>query len=234
MRIYTTADCSGSPAAIGSAAAFSSPGLTVSAATGSTTFTATATDAAGNTSLCSTGFVYQRLRRESGGDAATPTAAPARLRQAVADACPASLITFDMDTVVTPIDLTSGEIALTKNATIRGPGAGQLRIHQTGGSRLFSVAPGVTAAIEKLTVDEGWGADGNGRGGNIYNHNGTLTVSEADDHARCRPGRRRHRHLCRRRRDGDDDDPRQRDRLQRRRPWRRALPLVRARDRPPC
>ena len=55
MRLYSTAGCTGSPAATGTAAAFASPGLTVTVAAGSTTtFRATATDAAGNVSACST------------------------------------------------------------------------------------------------------------------------------------------------------------------------------------
>jgi DNA-binding beta-propeller fold protein YncE len=55
VNIYTSTDCSGAPAATGSAATFASPGLTVSVADNSTTtFRATATDAAGNLSPCST------------------------------------------------------------------------------------------------------------------------------------------------------------------------------------
>ena len=55
VRLYPTADCSGAPAATGSAEAFASPGLQVTVGVGSTTtYTATATDAAGNTSACST------------------------------------------------------------------------------------------------------------------------------------------------------------------------------------
>jgi hypothetical protein len=55
VRVYATAGCTGSPAATGTAAAFASPGLTVTVAAGSTTtFRATATDAAGNASACST------------------------------------------------------------------------------------------------------------------------------------------------------------------------------------
>src|SRR4051794_19573291 len=55
VKIYPTAACTGSPAATGTAANFSSPGLTVSVLDNtSTTFKATATDAAGNVSGCST------------------------------------------------------------------------------------------------------------------------------------------------------------------------------------
>jgi hypothetical protein len=54
VRLYATAGCSGTPAATGTAAAFTSPGLTVTVADDSTTqFRATATDLAGNTSPCS-------------------------------------------------------------------------------------------------------------------------------------------------------------------------------------
>ncbi|MDQ3935397.1 MAG: hypothetical protein M3340_12295, partial [Actinomycetota bacterium] len=58
VRLYATADCTGTPAATGSAASFSSPGLTVTVANDSqTTYRATATDAAGNTSDCSTSTI---------------------------------------------------------------------------------------------------------------------------------------------------------------------------------
>jgi uncharacterized delta-60 repeat protein len=54
VNLYTTSDCTGSPAATGSAADFSSPGITVSVGNNTTTtFKATATDAAGITSPCS-------------------------------------------------------------------------------------------------------------------------------------------------------------------------------------
>ena len=58
VKLYTTAGCTGSPVATGSAAAFFSPGLTATVGVGSTTtFKATATDAAGNISACSTSSV---------------------------------------------------------------------------------------------------------------------------------------------------------------------------------
>src|SRR5207248_2102527 len=59
VKLYTTSDCSGTAVASGNATAFGSPGLGVSVlANTSTTFKATATDAAGNTSTCSSGFTY--------------------------------------------------------------------------------------------------------------------------------------------------------------------------------
>ena len=55
VSIYSTSDCSGAPAATGSASAFASPGLAVSVGdNSSTTFYATDTDGVGNTSSCST------------------------------------------------------------------------------------------------------------------------------------------------------------------------------------
>ena len=54
VRLYANASCSASPEVTGSAASFASPGLTVAVADDSTSsFGATATDAAGNASSCS-------------------------------------------------------------------------------------------------------------------------------------------------------------------------------------
>src|SRR5205807_887171 len=59
VKLYTTAACTGAPATTGTAAAFASPGLTVAVSDDTTTtFKATATDAAGNTSSCSAGVTY--------------------------------------------------------------------------------------------------------------------------------------------------------------------------------
>jgi hypothetical protein len=56
VRLYTSMDCPDPPVAIGPAAGFASPGLVVSVSDDSTTtFRATAADAAGNTSRCSRG-----------------------------------------------------------------------------------------------------------------------------------------------------------------------------------
>ncbi len=58
VKLYPTASCTGSAAATGTAASFASPGLTVSVSDNTTTtFKATATDAAGNTSSCSSSSV---------------------------------------------------------------------------------------------------------------------------------------------------------------------------------
>ncbi len=58
VRLWTNAGCTLGPAATGTAAEFASPGLTVTVgADSTTTFYATATDAAGNTSPCSTSSI---------------------------------------------------------------------------------------------------------------------------------------------------------------------------------
>jgi YVTN family beta-propeller protein len=70
VQLFTNAMCTGSSVASGSAAAFASPGLVVNVAdNSSTTFYATATDAAGNESACSaSGLTYV--------EDSTPPAAP--------------------------------------------------------------------------------------------------------------------------------------------------------------
>lgn len=71
VRLYATADCSGDPVAQGSAADFASPGFTVQVSYDSTTsYRATATDGAGNTSACSTPISYTEV-------SPPPTAGPA-------------------------------------------------------------------------------------------------------------------------------------------------------------
>src|SRR5437588_29480 len=59
VKLYSNATCTSALAATGTAAAFSSPGLAVAVVDdSSTTFYATATDAAGNVSPCSSGVTY--------------------------------------------------------------------------------------------------------------------------------------------------------------------------------
>ena len=59
VRVYAGPNCTGTPVASGSAAELGSPGIPVNVAAGVTaTFSATATDAAGNTSACSAPISY--------------------------------------------------------------------------------------------------------------------------------------------------------------------------------
>ena len=63
VRVYAGSACAGAPVATGSAAELRSPGIAVDVAEGLTaSFSATATDAAGNTSTCSAPISYTRQR----------------------------------------------------------------------------------------------------------------------------------------------------------------------------
>ncbi len=103
------------------------------------------------------------------------------LRQAVIDACPDSTITFDMNTVVSPITLLTGQINIDKNLIIQGPGANLLTVSGNMASRVFYVSPGVTAQINALTVADGSasGSFPTGFGAGIYNDQATLTISDS-------------------------------------------------------
>jgi subtilisin family serine protease len=73
VRVYAGTDCASAPVASGSAAELGSPGITVEVAENSTaSFSATATDAAGNTSACSPPISYTRIH----GDPPPPPPPP--------------------------------------------------------------------------------------------------------------------------------------------------------------
>jgi hypothetical protein len=76
VRLYPNTSCTGTPVT-GTAAAFASPGLSVTVAAGTTTtFKATATDSTGNTSSCSSSSVtYTSDLLDGGFEAATGTPA---------------------------------------------------------------------------------------------------------------------------------------------------------------
>src|ERR1051326_4936674 len=90
------------------------------------------------------------------------------LRQAIADACPGTSITFSG--VTSPITLTSGEIVIDKDLTISGPNAG-LTISGNNSSRIFHVQNGNTVSISNLTFTGGSASFG----GAIFNQ-GNLTI----------------------------------------------------------
>ncbi len=78
VELFTNGSCSGEPAASGSAAALRDPGLAISVADGSTTtITAIATDAAGNSSPCSKPILYAE-RTFCAGRVATAVGTSAR------------------------------------------------------------------------------------------------------------------------------------------------------------
>ena len=107
---------------------------------------------------------------------------PGSLRQAVLDANG----TTGSDTIlfaksVHKITLTSGELAITDDLEIVGPGAKKLTISGNHASRVFDVQSGTEATIEGLTITAGL-ADGSApvypsSGGGILNL-GSLTLDE--------------------------------------------------------
>ena len=115
------------------------------------------------------------------------------LRQAIADACADSTITFNMATVTSPITLTTAELLINKNLTITGPGATTLTIERSAAPatpqfRIFNVTFG-TVSISGLTVTNGRAPDGvlsgniglpGGEGGAIHTTATSLTLSDVN------------------------------------------------------
>jgi hypothetical protein len=127
------------------------------------------------------------------------------LREAIANACPGTTITFDVSapapTVASPIALTGSALTLIRDVTISGPGASTLTVSRTSGTdRIFNVDAGVTATIGGLTISGGQATQGGGianqgtltldavavsgntataEGGGIYSTTGTLMVTNS-------------------------------------------------------
>src|SRR5215813_13327541 len=80
------------------------------------------------------------------------------LRQAIADAAAGDTFELALSYPAT-ITLTSGELAITKNLTIQGPGANTLTIRRANGPefRIFNI--GGTVAISDLTISNGKAID---------------------------------------------------------------------------
>lgn len=110
------------------------------------------------------------------------------LREAIALAAPGDTININ---VVGTVILTSGELVLTRDLRVAGPGANLLSVSGNDSSRVFNVPSGVTAFISDLMIRNGSviGADGmagdpnqsgqdggNAYGGGIYNA-GRLTLA---------------------------------------------------------
>ncbi len=117
---------------------------------------------------------------------------PGSLRDAIANAVSGETIKFASS--VHAITLTSGELAISTNLDIEGPGANKLTISGNNNSRVFDISGPNTVTIAGLTVAHGKSegtiaalangvvnADGSvytaGGGGGIYNEAGaTLTL----------------------------------------------------------
>ena len=110
----------------------------------------------------------------------TSDSGPGSLRNALAVANDGD--TIDATGVSGTILLTSGELQVTHNVTINGPGAGNLAVNGNTTFRVFeNFASNIT--ISGFTITNGFAADNNG-GGGILNHAGlTLTESSVSDSA---------------------------------------------------
>lgn len=103
---------------------------------------------------------------------------PGSLREAIvaANAAPgADLIRFAPEARDGTIALTSGQLSITDDLEIDGPGADRLAISGNDTSRVFQIGRGAAASIDDLTVTHGRAV---GQGGGILNA-GSLTLSHA-------------------------------------------------------
>jgi len=102
---------------------------------------------------------------------------PGSLRQRIADNASlggGNTIIFS-NVVAGTITLTTGELLISNNVTILGPGATVLRVDGNASGRVFHVTNGVAAAISGLTITNG-SVSGAG-GGGILDEGATLAVS---------------------------------------------------------
>jgi DNA-binding beta-propeller fold protein YncE len=100
---------------------------------------------------------------------------PGSLRKTIEMAGAGSSVTF---LVTGTITLTSGELLITNDLTIIGPGAVNLAISGNHTNRVFEIGPNAIVSISGLTIRDGHAADGyyGANGDGIYNQ-GTLSLS---------------------------------------------------------
>ena len=103
------------------------------------------------------------------------------LRQAIADACVGSTITFDPVFFGVPrtITLSSGELVVARNMTITGPGAALLTVSGNNASRVLS-SSNTTLTVSAMTFAGGnsIGSVASGFGGAVLQSGGALTVND--------------------------------------------------------
>lgn len=121
----------------------------------------TAVQMAAHTAHPATNTVYSLL--DSG---------PGSLRDAIACAAARDSIAFGVEGTIA---LTGGEISLTRDVAILGPGALVLTLSGSHSSRLFTVHSNIAVRISGLTLTEGQAPAGEA-GGAVYNA-GELTMS---------------------------------------------------------
>src|SRR5262249_14540865 len=99
-------------------------------------------------------------------------------RAVIAAAQSGDQIVFDPSLQGQTITLTSGELALSKDLDIEGPGADQLTLSGNHASRLFNISAGVTATVAGLPSTNARVVGSSARGGAIVMNAGThLTVA---------------------------------------------------------
>jgi hypothetical protein len=105
---------------------------------------------------------------------------PGSLRQAILDAnAQPGADTIDFaDGLHGTIALASGQLGITDDLTIDGPGADQLAVSGSHRSRVFALSGGVTVSLAGLTITDGRVVGTSESGGGIYNL-GTLTVTNS-------------------------------------------------------
>src|SRR5262249_6920870 len=79
---------------------------------------------------------------------------PGSLRAMINQAAPGDMINF-ADGLQGTIMLTSGELAITNNLDIEGPGADQITVNGNNSSRVFDISPGAKVTIAGLTISNG-------------------------------------------------------------------------------
>src|SRR5262245_37736536 len=102
------------------------------------------------------------------------------LRGEIAAAQSGDTINFAPSLLGQTITLTGGELAITRDLDIEGPGANQLTVSGNHASRVFDISGGVTVTIAGMTMTDGL-ANGSspvlaGTGGGILNF-GSLTLA---------------------------------------------------------
>src|SRR5262249_3717329 len=104
---------------------------------------------------------------------------PGSLRQAVLEANGhpgADVINF-APAVRGTIGLTTGQLNITDDLTIDGPGADELTVSGNHASRVFSISGGATVTFTGLTISDGRAVGSPGSGGGIENNGSTLTLA---------------------------------------------------------
>ncbi len=95
------------------------------------------------------------------------------LREAITNAAPGDTINFSVTGTIT---LTSGQLLISKDLTISGPGADSLAISGNNASRVFKISLSKTVTISGVTIQNGNIPTGQQGGGGISNW-GTLTLN---------------------------------------------------------